>query len=175
MVLRWNIRLTFPVRNLACLAGNRPPQLSSPYYTIRLHSPHSDAPDHILRYLTTPNMQRPTYNPPPAHSPPLHHPVPQHVSTVPMMRSPPPPQSQGSNYGGSPYGGQQPVNGGAGQQFAPGFNFGGVMNDQTAQMGFQIGQQAVMKGGEYMEASVRPRSHISSSPPLHEAHSPPKL
>lgn len=33
-------------------------------------------------------MQRSSYAPPPAHSPPLHHPVPQHVSTVPMMRSP---------------------------------------------------------------------------------------
>ena len=102
-------------------------------------------------------MQRGSFAPQPAHSPPLHHPVPQHVSTVPMMRSPPPPQSQsGSNYG-SPYGGQQPQNGAAaggivGGQFAPAF--GGFMNDQTAQMGFQVGQKAVMAGQEYMEQNV---------------------
>ncbi|KAK4691876.1 protein transport protein YIF1, partial [Lecanoromycetidae sp. Uapishka_2] len=69
-----------------------------------------------------------------------------------MMRSPPPPQG-GSNYGGSPYagqmGGQQQTQGG---QFAP--NFGGFMNDQTAQMGFQVGQKAVMAGQEYMEQSI---------------------
>ena len=28
------------------------------------------------------------------------------------------------------------------------------MNDQTAQMGFQVGQKAVMAGQEYMEQSV---------------------
>lgn len=32
--------------------------------------------------------------------------------------------------------------------------FGGFMNDQTAQMGFQVGQKAVMAGQEYMEQSV---------------------
>ena len=33
------------------------------------------------------------------------------------------------------------------------------MNDQTAQMGFQVGQKAVMAGQEYMEQSVHyPRS-----------------
>lgn len=71
-----------------------------------------------------------------------------------MMRSPPPPQG-GSNYGGSPYAGQmggpQQTQGGGGQ-FAP--NFGGFMNDHTAQMGFQVGQKAVMAGQEYMEQSV---------------------
>lgn len=107
-------------------------------------------------------MQRGSFAPQPAHSPPLHHPVPQHVSTVPMMRSPPPPQSQsGSNYG-SPYGeqmgpGQQAHNGGIGSgmmggQFAPAF--GGFVNDQTAQMGFQVGQKAVMAGQEYVEQNV---------------------
>ena len=105
-------------------------------------------------------MQRGTYHPPPAHSPPLHHPVPQHVSTVPMMRSPPPPQG----YSNSPYGGQmggqsQPQQN-AGGAFAPGF--GGFMNDQTAQMGFQVGQKAVMAGQEYMEQSV---SAASPHPP----------
>ncbi|KAG8528752.1 uncharacterized protein KY384_006439 [Bacidia gigantensis] len=70
-----------------------------------------------------------------------------------MMRSPPPSQSQGSNYAGSPYGGQQPAHGATGQ-FAPNFNFGGMMNDQTAQIGLQIGQQAMTKGGAYMEQSL---------------------
>jgi hypothetical protein len=99
-------------------------------------------------------MQRSAYAPPPAHSPPLHHPVPQHVSTVPMMRSPPPPQSQGGSNYGSPYGGQMDSghapNGGS--QFAPAF--GGFMNDHTAQMGFQIGKSAAMAGQEYMEQNV---------------------
>lgn len=104
-------------------------------------------------------MQRSTYAPPPAHSPPLHHPVPQHVSTVPMMRSPPPPQSQGGSNYGSPYGGQMDSNlasSGAGQ-FAPAF--GGFMNDQTAQMGFQIGKSAAMAGQEYMEQNVGLRTY----------------
>ncbi|KAL9629616.1 MAG: hypothetical protein Q9164_006802, partial [Protoblastenia rupestris] len=75
-----------------------------------------------------------------------------------MMRSPPPPQSQGgSHYDGSPYGGMGGQMGGqqsaAGGQFAPGFNVGGFMNDQTAQMGFQIGQQAMARVGEGMEQS----------------------
>lgn len=29
------------------------------------------------------------------------------------------------------------------------------MNDQTAQMGFQVGKSAVMAGQEYMEQNVR--------------------
>ncbi|KAL9613105.1 MAG: hypothetical protein Q9167_002322 [Letrouitia subvulpina] len=69
-----------------------------------------------------------------------------------MMRSPPPPQSQGSNYG-SPYNGQiggQPATGGG--SFAPAF--GGFMNDQTAQMGFQVGKTAMMAGQEYMEHNI---------------------
>ncbi|KAL8741766.1 MAG: hypothetical protein Q9190_005667 [Brigantiaea leucoxantha] len=71
------------------------------------------------------------------------------------MRSPPPPQSQGSNYG-SPYGGNQMGGGGptstGGGSFAPAF--GGIMNDQTAQMGFQVGKSAVMAGQEYMEHNL---------------------
>lgn len=106
-------------------------------------------------------MQRGGYGPPPANSPPLHHPVPQHVSTVPMMRSPPPPQSQGGSNYGSPYAGQmgsgQPQQTGGAQgmmggQFAPAF--GGFMNDQTAQMGIQVGQQAFQAGQAAMEQSV---------------------
>ena len=113
-------------------------------------------------------MQRGGYGPPPANSPPLHHPVPQHVSTVPMMRSPPPPQSQGGSNYGSPYAGQtmsgqQPPVGGVqgmtGGQFAPAF--GGFMNDQTAQMGLQVGQKAFQAGQEAMEQSVR--SHCISA------------
>lgn len=34
--------------------------------------------------------------------------------------------------------------------------FGGLMNDHTAQMGFQVGKSAVMAGQEYMEQNVRP-------------------
>lgn len=101
-------------------------------------------------------MQRNAFPPPNTKSPELFHPRPQHISQVPMMRSPPPPisqqqqqqqqsQPQMNNYGGNPYGG-----GGGG--FAP--NFGGFMNDPTAQMGFQVGKSAVMAGQEYMEQSV---------------------
>lgn len=100
-------------------------------------------------------MQRQPYAPPVAHSPPLHHPVPQHVSTVPMMRSPPPPApSQGGSGYGTPYGGHmnQGTNAAVGGQFAPAF--GGFMNDPTAQMGFQIGKSAVTAGQDYMEQNV---------------------
>src|SRR5436189_5090050 len=91
---------------------------------------------HIAKYIFSlfplyprGTMHRTSFAPPPAHSPPLHHPVPQHVSTVPMMRSPPPPapqQPQPANYG-NPY---QPATaqGGSGT-FAPGFGF---INDPTA-------------------------------------------
>lgn len=121
---------------------------------------HSSQTQPKSPHLYPREMQRGTYHPPPAHSPPLHHPVPQHVSTVPMMRSPPPPQG----YSNSPYGGQmggqpQPQQN-AGGAFAPAF--GGFMNDQTAQMGFQVGQKAVMAGQEYMEQSV---SASSPDPP----------
>jgi hypothetical protein len=97
-------------------------------------------------------MHRPSFAPPPAQSPPLHHPVPQHVSTVPMMRSPPPPvtqQAQTSSYG-NPY---QPASGPGGNgAFAPGFE--GFINDPTAHMGFQVGKTAMMAGQEYMEQNV---------------------
>ncbi|KAF2190498.1 YIF1-domain-containing protein [Zopfia rhizophila CBS 207.26] len=109
-------------------------------------------------------MQRPTYsNPPPAHSPPLHHPVPQHVSTVPQLRSPPPPvppsQPQ-SGYGN--YGQQQggPGAGGGGGYMHPAF--GGFMNDPTAQMGFQVGKSAMMAGQEYMEQNFNRYVNVSA-------------
>ncbi|WPG97770.1 Hypothetical protein R9X50_00055100 [Acrodontium crateriforme] len=98
-------------------------------------------------------MQRPI----PAHSPPLHHPVPQHVSTVPQLRSPPPPSSQNSQYG---YGGQQ-----QGQQAQGGYGhpaFGGFMNDQTAQMGFQLGKSAAMAGQEYVEQNFNRYVNVSA-------------
>ncbi|PGH11772.1 hypothetical protein AJ79_04673 [Helicocarpus griseus UAMH5409] len=97
-------------------------------------------------------MHRTPFAPAPAQSPPLHHPVPQHVSTVPMMRSPPPPapqHSQSSSYG-NPYQ-PAPAQGGSGT-FAPGF--GGFISDPTAQMGFQVGKSAVMAGQEYMEQNL---------------------
>jgi hypothetical protein len=96
-------------------------------------------------------MQRTHYgNPPPATSPPLHHPVPQHVSTVPQLRSPPPPapQHQTSGYG-NPYQ-QQGPQGGASAFGA----YGGFMADPTAQMGFQVGSTALKHGTEYVEQNV---------------------
>ena len=91
----------------------------------------------------------------PAQSPPLHHPVPQHVSTVPQLRSPPPPMPQQASQHAGAYGyaaQQQPAMGAnyAHPAFA-GFN----MNDPTAQMGFQVGKTALNAGQEYMEQNVR--------------------
>ena len=99
-------------------------------------------------------MYRQPFAPPPAQSPPLHHPVPQHVSTVPIMRSPPPPvpqQPQMSSGYGNPYQ-PSPMQGGGGGTYAPGF--GGFMNEPTAQMGFQVGKTAMAAGQEYMEQNV---------------------
>lgn len=50
---------------------------------------------------------------------------------------------------------QGPTSGGP---FAPAF--GNFMNDQTAQMGFQLGQHAAKAGQEYVEQNVR--SSLSS-------------
>ncbi|OJD35189.1 er to golgi transporter yif1 [Diplodia corticola] len=103
-------------------------------------------------------MQRPTYAP--AHSPPLHHPVPQHISQVPNLRSPPPPQAQQQAQANSYGYPQQPQ-----PQGAPGFMhpaFGGIMNDSTAQMGFQVGKSAVMAGHEYMEQNFNRYVNVSA-------------
>ena len=97
-------------------------------------------------------MQRPAYQMPPAKSPPLHHPVPQHVSTVPQLRSPPPPTSQNSQQGEYGYAQQSMPQGQAGGYMHPAF--GGFMNDSTAQMGFQVGKSAVEAGQQYMEQNV---------------------
>ncbi|ORY55295.1 YIF1-domain-containing protein [Pseudomassariella vexata] len=98
-------------------------------------------------------MQRQNYG----HSPPLHHPVPQHVSTVPQLRSPPPPissqpQTQGAY--GNPYQQGQP-----GQPGAAGGNmfgqYGNFMNDPTTQFAATMGQNAFKHGQEYFEQNAK--------------------
>ncbi|KAK0650191.1 Protein transport protein yif1 [Lasiodiplodia hormozganensis] len=101
-------------------------------------------------------MQRPTYAP--AHSPPLHHPVPQHQ--VPNLRSPPPPQSQQQAQANSYGYPQQPQPQGVSGFMHPAF--GGIMNDSTAQMGFQVGKSAVMAGHEYMEQNFNRYVNVSA-------------
>lgn len=96
-------------------------------------------------------MQRPQAY---GQSPPLHHPVPQHVSTVPQLRSPPPPVSQssqgGQGYGGSPYPQQQ---GGAGPQNMFG-QYGQFMNDPAAQVAAHFGSTAFRQGQELIDQNV---------------------
>ncbi|KAJ9145259.1 Er to golgi transport protein yif1 [Coniochaeta hoffmannii] len=106
-------------------------------------------------------MQRPTYG----QSPPLHHPVPQHVSTVPQLRSPPPPipqQHLQGGYDGSPYQ-QQPMGGGGG---GPSHNvfgqYGNFMNDPTAQLASQFGQTAFKQGTQYLEQNVNRYVNVSA-------------
>ncbi|EFX01999.1 er to golgi transport protein yif1 [Grosmannia clavigera kw1407] len=100
-------------------------------------------------------MQRSVYG----QSPPLHHPVPQHVSTVPQLRSPPLPtssQPQPQTYG-SPYPQQQQQ-----QQQGAGGHMGGNMfgqygqfiNDPTAQVAAQLSQAAFRQSQEYMEQNI---------------------
>ncbi|KAK5131728.1 hypothetical protein LTR08_000617 [Meristemomyces frigidus] len=109
-------------------------------------------------------MQRPTYPlPGPANSPPLlHHPVPQHVSTVPQLRSPPPPNAQ-NGYGYDANQQQQQANGqpagGAGYMHPA---FGGFMNDPAAQMGLQMGQSAMKVGQEYVEHNLGRYVNVSA-------------
>lgn len=109
-------------------------------------------------------MQRPTYSVPPANSPPLHHPVPQHVSTVPQLRSPPPPSSQNGQQQPGGYGyGQSPPQQGQGAQGSyihPAF--GGFINDPTTQMGFQMGSSAVRAGQEYVEQNINRYVNVSA-------------
>jgi hypothetical protein len=100
-------------------------------------------------------MQRPTYaSVPPAQSPPLHHPVPQHVSTVPQLRSPPPPSSQGSyGYGQSQDPQAAAAAGGAGyNNMHPAF--GGFMEDPTTKMAMGFAGQGISVGQQYMEQNV---------------------
>lgn len=163
------------LRSTFCACVDRIPELHlrrrlrlrlTPNSPPRLAVPLANTPDAVLvHHGCQPAMQRPNYsNPPPAHSPPLHHPVPQHVSTVPQLRSPPPPQPPSQPHSGYGYGGQQQQQqqgGQGGQGFMGGAGgqgghpaFGNFMNDQTAQMGFQIGKSAVNAGQEYMEQNV---------------------
>ena len=66
--------------------------------------------------------------------------------------------SQGQPQNGYGYG-AQPQQQQQQQQGVNGFNvhpaFGGFMNDQTAQMGFQLGKSAVNAGQDYVEQNVR--------------------
>ncbi len=112
-------------------------------------------------------MQRSVYG----QSPPLHHPVPQHVSTVPQLRSPPPPtasqpqpQMYGSPYNQQPQQPQQPQPGGGmpmGNMFG---QYGQFMNDPAAQVAAQLSQTAFRQGQEYMEQNVGPPSVSFFSP-----------
>ncbi|KAH7271376.1 YIF1-domain-containing protein [Fusarium solani] len=102
-------------------------------------------------------MQRATY----AQSPPLHHPVPQHVSTVPQLRSPPPPpgSAQSHGYGGSGATPYQQQGGTSGNVFGA---YGNFMNDPTAQVAAQFGQTAFKHGQEYMEQNFGRYVNVSA-------------
>ena len=100
-------------------------------------------------------MNPPSYG----HSPPLPHPVPPHVSTVPQLRSPPPPipnQPQQAGYGNAYPQQQQQQQ----QQQGPGASgnffgqYGQFINDPTAQVAAQFGQTAIKHGQEYLEQNV---------------------
>ncbi|RFU31179.1 hypothetical protein B7463_g5165, partial [Scytalidium lignicola] len=98
-------------------------------------------------------MQRGSFAPMPANSPPLHHPVPQHVSTVPQLRSPPPPVPQSAQGGyGNPY---QP----AANTFGA---YGNFMNDPATAMGLQMSQTALKHGSEYVEQNISRFISVSS-------------
>ena len=92
----------------------------------------------------------------------VHHPIPQHVSTVPQLRSPPPPQPPSqpqSGYGYGQQGGGMPQQqGGFGQHPA----FGGFINDPSAQLGLQMGQTAFNAGQQYIDQNVRLHTAIST-------------
>lgn len=117
--------------------------------------------DFTLPHLR-PGVPPTTMNPTPSygHSPPLHHPVPQHVSTVPQLRSPPPPvpnQPQQTSYGNAyPQQQQHPQQqqqgaGASGNFFG---QYGQFINDPTAQVAAQFGQTAIKHGQEYLEQNV---------------------
>ncbi|KAI9768987.1 MAG: hypothetical protein M1840_004583 [Geoglossum simile] len=79
------------------------------------------------------------------------------------MRSPPPPvppQQQQPAYS-NPYQPQAGSGvGGARAHVHPAY--GGILNDQTAQMGFQVGRSAVMAGQEYMEQNFNRYVNVSA-------------
>jgi hypothetical protein len=138
-----------------CIAILFTTRYSPHFFSARLSIPRT-----LQQTTARHTMQRPPYqNPPPAHSPPLHHPVPQHVSTVPQLRSPPPPQPPSqphSAYGYAPQGGAPGQPGPAGYNIPP--SFGGFINDPTAQLGYQMGRSAVGAGQAYVEQNVCPLS-----------------
>ncbi|CAK7563522.1 MAG: Protein transport protein yif1 [Sporothrix epigloea] len=105
-------------------------------------------------------MQRPAYG----QSPPLHHPVPQHVSTVPQLRSPPPPtssQPQPQTYS-SPYPQQQPHHQQGVMPMGNMFGqYGQFMNDPAAQMAANLSQTALRQGQEYMEQNINRYVNVS--------------
>lgn len=160
-----------PARQLSSMQGvvankqhfhnSTSPPPASPFLTSsRPHLYQIEQPFCSLR-----RMQRPAYG----QSPPLHHPVPQHVSTVPQLRSPPPPipqqqHQQTHGYDGSPYQ-QQPMGGGAGPSNNMFGQYGNFMNDPAAQLASQFGQTAFKQGTQYLEQNV------SSPLPLH-THTP---
>ncbi|KAI9838865.1 MAG: hypothetical protein M1819_004072 [Sarea resinae] len=84
------------------------------------------------------------------------------------MRSPPPPaplHQQQASYG-NPY---QPQGAAAAGTGAAGSSsahmhpaFGNIMNDQTAQMGFQVGKSAMMAGHDYMEQNFNRYVNVSA-------------
>ncbi|KAF4980360.1 hypothetical protein FZEAL_3621 [Fusarium zealandicum] len=163
---------TFPKQTPACslvvirtkLAGNN---LALINYRIVYPDPPTTLrnPRYSPLQLLSSVMQRASY----AQSPPLHHPVPQHVSTVPQLRSPPPPpgsaQSQQHGYagnagnagnGGNPY---QQQGGPSGNVFG---TYGNFMNDPTAQVAAQFGQTAIKHGQEYMEQNFGRYVNVSA-------------
>ncbi|KAI9838763.1 MAG: hypothetical protein M1837_002329 [Sclerophora amabilis] len=77
-----------------------------------------------------------------------------------MMRSPPPPAPQQQQPLQSGYGNPYQPQGGGGQHVHPAY--GGFLNDQTAQMGFQVGKSAVMASQEYMEQNFNRYVNVSA-------------
>ncbi len=168
---------TCPEADSQSPASRAPDRRSSPYSVLRplfritptpnppttklLHPPeHESHPSPGLSTSPSLNLsrnmqQRATYG----RSPPLHHPVPQHVSTVPQLRSPPPPTSQPQGgYDGSPYQ-PQPQQQQGGAPGGPNVfgQYGNFMNDPAAQLASQFGQTAFRQGQEYIEQNVRER------------------
>lgn len=107
----------------------------------------------------SPTMHRaPFVAPVPAQSPPLHHPIPQHVSSIPMMRTPPPSMPPQSTYQAAGYMPQNPyqpapAQGGSGT-FGP-QAFGNFVTDPAAQMGIHVGKNAMFAGHNYLQQNVR--------------------
>ncbi|KAK9237522.1 YIF1-domain-containing protein [Lipomyces kononenkoae] len=82
----------------------------------------------------------------PPSSPPLHHPIPQHP--IPPMRSPPPVQQPVNT---NPYIPRSGASGyGEGGEEGQG-RYGNLFNDATAQVGLQVGRNAMLAGQEYVE------------------------